>query len=101
MFLSFCSFSLIILVGRHQILHIYCLSLILIPLSSGLYYSQSFITGSYGHWLPLYYCFMLPSVVSIVHYVICSCLKVILDILEKLSKPDVNALLHEFGFQVR
>ncbi|KAF8393226.1 hypothetical protein HHK36_021467 [Tetracentron sinense] len=31
------------------------------------------------------------------HY---SCLKVILDILEKLSKPDVNALLHEFGFQL-
>ncbi|KAL6006312.1 hypothetical protein ACLOJK_040359 [Asimina triloba] len=31
------------------------------------------------------------------HY---SCLKVILDILEKLSKPDVNALLHEFSFQL-
>ncbi|KAK9141697.1 hypothetical protein Syun_011097 [Stephania yunnanensis] len=31
------------------------------------------------------------------HY---SCLKVILDMLEKLSKPDVNALLHEFGFQL-
>ncbi|KAF5199081.1 Nuclear pore complex protein [Thalictrum thalictroides] len=31
------------------------------------------------------------------HY---SCLKVILDTLEKLSKPDVNALLHEFGFQL-
>ncbi|KAK6156483.1 hypothetical protein DH2020_010731 [Rehmannia glutinosa] len=31
------------------------------------------------------------------HY---SCLKVILDILDKLSKPDVNALLHEFGFQL-
>ncbi|GMN58168.1 hypothetical protein TIFTF001_027268 [Ficus carica] len=31
---------------------------------------------------------------------ICSCLKVILEILEKLSKPDVNALLHEFGFQL-
>ncbi|KAI8022266.1 Nuclear pore complex protein NUP205 [Camellia lanceoleosa] len=31
------------------------------------------------------------------HY---SCLKVILDILEKLSKPDINALLHEFGFQL-
>ncbi|KAF6151180.1 hypothetical protein GIB67_037388 [Kingdonia uniflora] len=31
------------------------------------------------------------------HY---SCLKVILDILENLSKPDVNALLHEFGFQL-
>ncbi|KAE9464397.1 hypothetical protein C3L33_03696, partial [Rhododendron williamsianum] len=30
------------------------------------------------------------------HY---SCLKVMLDILEKLSKPDINALLHEFGFQ--
>ncbi|KAE8687445.1 NUP205 protein [Hibiscus syriacus] len=30
------------------------------------------------------------------HY---SCLKVILEILENLSKPDVNALLHEFGFQ--
>ncbi|KAF5945828.1 hypothetical protein HYC85_016056 [Camellia sinensis] len=30
------------------------------------------------------------------HY---SCLKVILDILEKLLKPDINALLHEFGFQ--
>ncbi|GAV69442.1 DUF3414 domain-containing protein, partial [Cephalotus follicularis] len=30
------------------------------------------------------------------HY---SCLKVVLEILEKLSKPDVNALLHEFGFQ--
>ncbi|KAL8040622.1 hypothetical protein ABFX02_10G109900 [Erythranthe guttata] len=31
------------------------------------------------------------------HY---SCLKVILDILDKLLKPDVNALLHEFGFQL-
>ncbi|KAL5838519.1 hypothetical protein ACOSQ3_015688 [Xanthoceras sorbifolium] len=31
------------------------------------------------------------------HY---SCLKIILEILEKLSKPDVNALLHEFGFQL-
>ncbi|KAI5412421.1 hypothetical protein KIW84_057189, partial [Lathyrus oleraceus] len=29
-----------------------------------------------------------------------SCMKVILDILEKLLKPDVNALLHEFSFQV-
>lgn len=33
-------------------------------------------------------------------HVILSCLKVILDILEKLLKPDVNSLLHEFGFQV-
>lgn len=31
------------------------------------------------------------------HY---SCMKVILDILEKLLKPDVNALLHEFCFQL-
>ncbi|KAH7572401.1 hypothetical protein JRO89_XS04G0250200 [Xanthoceras sorbifolium] len=31
------------------------------------------------------------------HY---SCLKIILEILEKLSKPDVNVLLHEFGFQL-
>ncbi|KAM1478715.1 hypothetical protein ACFX2I_026101 [Malus domestica] len=31
------------------------------------------------------------------HY---SCLKVILEILEKLSKPDVNVLLHEFGFKL-
>lgn len=31
------------------------------------------------------------------HY---SCLKVILDVLDKLSKPEVNALLHEFGFQL-
>ncbi|GMH18956.1 hypothetical protein Nepgr_020797 [Nepenthes gracilis] len=31
------------------------------------------------------------------HY---SCLRVILDILDKLSKPDVNGLLHEFGFQL-
>ncbi|CAA2964556.1 nuclear pore complex NUP205 [Olea europaea subsp. europaea] len=30
------------------------------------------------------------------HY---SCLKVILDVVDKLSKPEVNALLHEFGFQ--
>ncbi|XP_022635214.1 nuclear pore complex protein NUP205 isoform X1 [Vigna radiata var. radiata] len=29
-----------------------------------------------------------------------SCLKVILDILEELLKPDVNALLHEFCFQL-
>ncbi|CAI9299625.1 unnamed protein product [Lactuca saligna] len=28
------------------------------------------------------------------------CLKVILDILEMLKKPDVNAMLHQFGFQV-
>lgn len=31
----------------------------------------------------------------------CSCLKVILDMLDKLLKPEINALLHEFGFQVR
>eukprot|EP01018_Ginkgo_biloba_P012319 Gb_31636 [translate_table: standard] len=31
------------------------------------------------------------------HY---SCLRVILNILETLSKPDVNAVLHEFGFQL-
>ncbi|OMO81108.1 hypothetical protein CCACVL1_12606 [Corchorus capsularis] len=31
------------------------------------------------------------------HY---SCLKVILEILENLSRSDVNALLHEFGFQL-
>ncbi|XP_020214281.1 nuclear pore complex protein NUP205 isoform X1 [Cajanus cajan] len=29
-----------------------------------------------------------------------SCMKIILDILEKLLKPDANALLHEFGFQL-
>lgn len=29
-----------------------------------------------------------------------SCLKVILDILETLPKPDINCLLHEFGFQL-
>ncbi|XP_019419243.1 PREDICTED: nuclear pore complex protein NUP205-like [Lupinus angustifolius] len=29
-----------------------------------------------------------------------SCMKVILDMLENLLKPDVNALLHEFGFQL-
>ncbi|MQL73492.1 hypothetical protein Taro_005836 [Colocasia esculenta] len=29
-----------------------------------------------------------------------SCLKIILENLEKLSKPDVNALLYEFGFQL-
>lgn len=29
-----------------------------------------------------------------------SCLKVILDILDKLLKPDINALIHEFGFQL-
>ncbi|XLR42136.1 hypothetical protein HN51_020331 [Arachis hypogaea] len=29
-----------------------------------------------------------------------SCMKVILDILDKLLKPDANALLHEFGFQL-
>ncbi|XP_021760813.1 nuclear pore complex protein NUP205-like [Chenopodium quinoa] len=29
-----------------------------------------------------------------------SCLKVILDMLDKLLKPDVNALLHEFEFQL-
>ncbi|XP_015688500.2 nuclear pore complex protein NUP205 [Oryza brachyantha] len=31
------------------------------------------------------------------HY---SCLKTILDNLEKVTKPDINALLHEFGFQL-
>ncbi|KAF7814524.1 nuclear pore complex protein NUP205 [Senna tora] len=31
------------------------------------------------------------------HY---SCMKVILDMLEKLLKPDINAPLHEFGFQL-
>ncbi|KAJ0987901.1 hypothetical protein J5N97_006257 [Dioscorea zingiberensis] len=32
-----------------------------------------------------------------IHY---SCLKVILDNLERLSKPDINALLYEFSFQL-
>lgn len=32
--------------------------------------------------------------------IVCSCLKVILDNMEKLSKPEINALLYEFGFQV-
>ncbi|KAG9451145.1 hypothetical protein H6P81_011110 [Aristolochia fimbriata] len=31
------------------------------------------------------------------HY---SCFKIILDVLEKLAKPDINSLLHEFGFQL-
>ncbi|CAI0542937.1 unnamed protein product [Linum tenue] len=31
------------------------------------------------------------------HY---SCLKVTLEILENLAKPEINALLHEFGFQL-
>ncbi|TVU02504.1 hypothetical protein EJB05_51989 [Eragrostis curvula] len=31
------------------------------------------------------------------HY---SCLKIILDNLEKVTKPDINALLHEFSFQL-
>ncbi|KAM0920997.1 hypothetical protein ACQ4PT_007209 [Festuca glaucescens] len=31
------------------------------------------------------------------HY---SCLKIILDNLEKVAKPDINALLHEFSFQL-
>lgn len=31
------------------------------------------------------------------HY---SCLKVILDVLDKLSRPDVNSLLHEFSLQL-
>ncbi|CAN4094283.1 unnamed protein product [Withania somnifera] len=31
------------------------------------------------------------------HY---SCLKIILDVLEKLLKPEINALLHEFAFQL-
>ncbi|KAF3625102.1 Nuclear pore complex protein [Capsicum annuum] len=30
------------------------------------------------------------------HY---SCLKIILDVLEKLMRPEINALLHEFAFQ--
>ncbi|EPS58170.1 hypothetical protein M569_16646, partial [Genlisea aurea] len=30
------------------------------------------------------------------HY---SCLKVLLDVLDRLSNPEVNALLHEFAFQ--
>lgn len=29
-----------------------------------------------------------------------SCFKVVLDMLDTLSKPDVNGLLHEFGFQL-
>ncbi|PHU07947.1 Nuclear pore complex protein [Capsicum chinense] len=31
------------------------------------------------------------------HY---SCLKIILDVLEKLMRPEINALLHEFAFQL-
>lgn len=41
-----------------------------------------------------------PDLDMYARHVIFSCLKVILDILEKLSKPDVNSLLYEFGFQV-
>lgn len=32
---------------------------------------------------------------------ICSCLRVLLNMLESLHRPDVNAGLHEFGLQVK
>lgn len=37
---------------------------------------------------------------SIEHNIIGSCLKIMLEALETLEKPDLNALIHEFGFQV-
>ncbi|KAL3512127.1 hypothetical protein ACH5RR_024844 [Cinchona calisaya] len=43
---------------------------------------------------------LLRTSVKILVFPYCNCLKVILDVLEKLSKPDVNALLREFGFQL-
>ncbi|XWS17148.1 hypothetical protein CRYUN_Cryun33cG0043500 [Craigia yunnanensis] len=86
-----------------QTLHIYCLSLILIPLLSRHFYSQNFISGfvaSFSNTFMFIFsnvCFDPHTVYSLLFY---SCLKVILEILENLSKPDVNALLHEFGFQL-
>lgn len=91
-------------VGPHQILHIYCLSLILIPPLSGHFCSQNSISGfvaSFSNTFMFIYvnvCLDPSAIHSLLSY---SCLKVILEILENLSKPDVNAWLHEFGFQVR
>lgn len=55
-------------------------------------------------WQRIFFCFcslLLHSDSDLFYFLFApSCLKVILDILDKLSKPDVNALLHEFGFQV-
>lgn len=55
---------------------------------------------SHYRWAPTcaFMCNILPYIWTNFHCT--SCLKIILDNLEKVTKPDINALLHEFSFQV-
>lgn len=99
----FCSFLLTTLADQLRMSHICYLNLTLRHPLSGQFCSQNFIIGDF---MVLRYVILFCIVKS--HYIIvvawfflCSCLKVILEILEKLSNPEVNALLYEFGFQVR
>lgn len=49
-------------------------------------------------WVPLFQ--MWSGAQNDGHFSPCSCLRVVLDILDSLSKREVNAGLHELGFQV-
>lgn len=88
-------------------LHIYCLILTLTPQLNERFYNQNFTTGFCPSFLVASYSSIFLFVFllfmkSFLHFfcLTCSCLKVILEVLDKLLKPDINALLHEFGFQV-
>jgi hypothetical protein len=77
--------------------------------------NQSVTSGTYYFYLPrLYlllrvvtgfvskvgglYCVLFLSLM--IQVLLCSCLRVILDQLDTLTRPEVNASLHELGFQV-
>jgi hypothetical protein len=77
--------------------------------------NQSVTSGTYYFYLPrLYlllrvvtgfvskvgglYCVLFLSLM--IQVLLCSCLRVILDQLDTLTRPEVNANLHELGFQL-
>lgn len=96
-----CSCLWIILAGLPLISHIYYSNLMSMGLLRGPCFSQNFTIGS----ISIDICYFNSRVplhtqgIEIRSFY-CSCLKIILDVLEKLLKPDINALLHEFAFQV-
>lgn len=98
-----CSFWLIVSTGLHQISHICFLSLTWTPPWKAQFCSLSSTTGLIvicWHCMVMYISQPWSSNFFI-FFAICSCLKVILEMLEKLPNPDINFLLFECGFQVR
>lgn len=96
-----CSCSLIILAVLPQISHTCYSNLMLMALLRGPCFSQSFTIGS----ISILICILTPVLLYFtqgleIRFFYCSCLKIILDVLEKLMRPEINALLHEFAFQV-